>query len=188
MKSAWVTDTQKASVGSPPFSRHSASACSARSRVSTASVSACGSKRPLRRDRCEVHHVPHTVVPERAQLAPPDPLDQAALVHQVVAAQGEEVGPVEAVWRGRQPEEEAGLEVGEHRGGGSGGGLRTRPGSRSPARSEALAVVEDLDELEHRPAGLGPGGPAAAVDELGLQRGEPALGHGVVPALPGPGE
>src|SRR5262249_37800339 len=39
------------------------------------------------------------------------------------------------------------------------------------------------DVLHDRPAGLGPGGPGLQIGELALERGEEALGHGVVPAL-----
>ena len=51
---------------------------------------------------------------------------------------------------------------------------------------QALAVVEDLDELEDRVAGVGSCWPGLAVDEFLLERREPALTHGVVPALTGP--
>jgi hypothetical protein len=44
----------------------------------------------------------------------------------------------------------------------------------------ALAVVEDLDEVEHRrPQGLA-GWPVVAVQQLAFQGGEEALGDGVV--------
>src|SRR4051794_40310205 len=46
----------------------------------------------------------------------------------------------------------------------------------------ALAIVEGLDVLEDRGPGLLPGGPALAVEQLGLEGGEEALGDGVVPA------
>jgi hypothetical protein len=46
----------------------------------------------------------------------------------------------------------------------------------------ALAVVEDLDVLEDSGPGLLPGGPVLAVEQLGLEGGEEALGDGVVPA------
>ena len=44
----------------------------------------------------------------------------------------------------------------------------------------ALAVVEGLDVLEHGGLKLEPARPAAAVDELFLERGEERLGDGVV--------
>ena len=44
-------------------------------------------------------------------------------------------------------------------------------------------VVEDLDVVEHRGPGLGRARPGRAVDELGLEGGEEALGHGVVVAV-----
>src|SRR5688572_25183667 len=44
----------------------------------------------------------------------------------------------------------------------------------------APAVVERLDVLEHRGLELEPRWPAAAVDELLLERGEEGLGDGVV--------
>jgi hypothetical protein len=43
----------------------------------------------------------------------------------------------------------------------------------------ALAVVERLDVFEHGGLEFEPRGPAAAVDELLLQRGEERLGDGV---------
>jgi hypothetical protein len=43
-----------------------------------------------------------------------------------------------------------------------------------------LAVVEDLDEVEHRRAQPGSGEPGMAVRQLALQGGEEALGDGVV--------
>ena len=43
----------------------------------------------------------------------------------------------------------------------------------------ALAVVEDLDVLEDGGPGLLPGGPGLAVQQLGLEGGEEALGDGV---------
>ena len=46
-----------------------------------------------------------------------------------------------------------------------------------------LAVVEDLDELEGGPLRQRTRWPRVAVDELFFQGCEPALGHGVVPAL-----
>ena len=55
-------------------------------------------------------------------------------------------------------------------------------------RTEPLAVVEDLDELEDGLAGPGQRGPGVAVDQLVFQGREPALADGVVPALGRPGE
>src|SRR5918996_3910789 len=46
----------------------------------------------------------------------------------------------------------------------------------------ALAVVEGLDVLEDGGPGLLPGGPTLAMEQLGLEGGEEALGDGVVPA------
>ena len=48
---------------------------------------------------------------------------------------------------------------------------------------QPLTVVPDFDEFEDCPAGLGAGGEVGAVDELGLERLEEALGDGVVPAV-----
>ena len=48
---------------------------------------------------------------------------------------------------------------------------------------QPFAVVEDLDELEDGSASVGTRRPGLAVDELLFERREPALGHGVVPAL-----
>ena len=50
---------------------------------------------------------------------------------------------------------------------------------------QPLAVVEHLDEVEHRAAHLGSAGPRLPVDQLGLEGGEEALRDGVIPALPG---
>ena len=47
----------------------------------------------------------------------------------------------------------------------------------------ADAVVEDLDVLEDRGPRFGRARPVGAVDQLGLQGGEEALGHGVVVAV-----
>src|SRR6476469_9073216 len=47
----------------------------------------------------------------------------------------------------------------------------------------ASAIEEDLDVLEDLRAQFGLGGPAVAVDELLLKRGEEALGDGVVVAV-----
>ena len=49
----------------------------------------------------------------------------------------------------------------------------------------AAWVVPAFDELEDRHARLGLGTERTPVDELALQRGEKALGHGVVKAVPG---
>lgn len=46
-----------------------------------------------------------------------------------------------------------------------------------------LAVVEDLGVLEYGRPGLGEGGEPALVDQLDFERGEEALGDGVVPAV-----
>src|SRR5215204_7605715 len=45
----------------------------------------------------------------------------------------------------------------------------------------ALAVVEGLDVLEDGRLCLLPGGPGLAVEQLGLEGGEEALGDGIVP-------
>ena len=45
-------------------------------------------------------------------------------------------------------------------------------------------VVPAFDELEDRHARFGLGTERAPVDELALQRGKEALGHGVVEAIP----
>ena len=50
------------------------------------------------------------------------------------------------------------------------------------------AVRETLGELEDRTPSRSPGGPRLPVDELGLERREPALGDGIIPALAPPGE
>ena len=47
----------------------------------------------------------------------------------------------------------------------------------------SVAVVEDLDVVEDLGAQFGLRGPGAAVDELLLQRGEEALGDGVIEAV-----
>src|SRR5262245_40203210 len=52
----------------------------------------------------------------------------------------------------------------------------------------ALAVVEDLDEVEDRRPCLLAGRPGEAVDELDLEGGEEALGDGVIPAGARPAE
>ena len=44
-------------------------------------------------------------------------------------------------------------------------------------------VVPTLDVLEEREPRRGPRVPVAALDQLPLQRGEEALGHGVVVAI-----
>src|SRR5262249_52855059 len=46
----------------------------------------------------------------------------------------------------------------------------------------SLAIVEELEIVEQRGARQGPCGPRRVVDEFDLQRGEKALGDGVVPA------
>ena len=46
-----------------------------------------------------------------------------------------------------------------------------------------LAIVEDLEILGQVGARRGARGPGGVVDELDLQRGEEALGDGVVPAI-----
>src|SRR5215203_6769468 len=51
-------------------------------------------------------------------------------------------------------------------------------------RVAALAVVEDLDEIEDRRAQPGSGRPGVAVEQLAFQRGEEALGDGVVQRIP----
>jgi len=53
------------------------------------------------------------------------------------------------------------------------------PGVASPR------VVEGFDAIEHGEPGVGPGAPAGAVDELGLERRAEALGHGVVVGVAG---
>src|SRR6188508_2522263 len=45
----------------------------------------------------------------------------------------------------------------------------------------ALAIVEGLDVLEDGGPGLLAGGPGLAMEQLGLEGGEEALGDGVVP-------
>jgi hypothetical protein len=50
-------------------------------------------------------------------------------------------------------------------------------------RVPSLAVVERLDVLEHLAGELAPRRPAVAVHELLLERGEEALGDGVVEAV-----
>src|SRR5947209_12628090 len=47
-------------------------------------------------------------------------------------------------------------------------------------------VVEDLEVIEQLAARRRPRGPRRVVDELDLQRGEEALGDGVVPAVAPP--
>jgi len=42
-----------------------------------------------------------------------------------------------------------------------------------------VAVVEDLDELDHRPADLADGGPRLAVNQFLLEGREPAFTDGV---------
>jgi hypothetical protein len=49
---------------------------------------------------------------------------------------------------------------------------------------ETPTVVEDLDELEDRRPGRGTGREAVPVDQLTLDRGEEALGRGVVESRP----
>jgi len=46
-----------------------------------------------------------------------------------------------------------------------------------------LPIVENLDELEDRPANLSFGRPRLAVNEFFFERRKPALPNGVVPAL-----
>src|SRR4249920_855554 len=46
-------------------------------------------------------------------------------------------------------------------------------------------AVVPADVLNDRPAGRGPGGPGLGIDQLAFDRGEEALGQGVVPALAG---
>ena len=68
----------------------------------------------------------------------------------------------------------------------SGGGFRASDsaGLRYPEGGvQAPPVEQDLDVVNDRPAGPGPGWPRPPVDELLLQRGEEALGDGVIPAL-----
>ena len=50
-------------------------------------------------------------------------------------------------------------------------------------RVPAAWVVEALDEREDRVREAVAGGPGRAVEQLGLQGGEEALGHGVVEAV-----
>jgi hypothetical protein len=57
-------------------------------------------------------------------------------------------------------------------------------GEHVQGRVAALAVVEGLDVLEHGGLELEPGRPAAAVDELLLERGEEALGDALSYASP----
>jgi hypothetical protein len=57
-------------------------------------------------------------------------------------------------------------------------GRREHPEGRVSARG----VVEDLDVVEDGGSQLGAVGPGLAADELLLERGEEALGDGVVPA------
>src|SRR5438034_7791008 len=47
-------------------------------------------------------------------------------------------------------------------------------------------IVEGLEVIEELTARRGPRGPGRVVDELDLQRGEEALGDGVVPAVAPP--
>jgi hypothetical protein len=47
------------------------------------------------------------------------------------------------------------------------------------ARVQPLAVVEHLDEVEHRPADLSPGDPRLAVDQLAFEGREEALSDGI---------
>jgi len=49
----------------------------------------------------------------------------------------------------------------------------------------ALAIVEDLDVLEDGGSRVLAGGPGLAMEQLGLEGGEEALGDGVVPQVPG---
>jgi hypothetical protein len=51
-------------------------------------------------------------------------------------------------------------------------------------RVAALAVVEDLDEVEDRRPQSGSGRPGRAVEELAFQGGEEALGDRVVECVP----
>jgi len=46
---------------------------------------------------------------------------------------------------------------------------------RIDPRRKPLAVVEHLNEVEHRAAHLGSGGPRLPVDQLGLEGGKEAL-------------
>ena len=57
---------------------------------------------------------------------------------------------------------------------------RSGGSSEVQGRVAALGVVEDLDEVEHRRAQPVAGGPGVAVQQLALQGGEEALGHGIV--------
>src|SRR3954463_1605534 len=61
--------------------------------------------------------------------------------------------------------------------------LELRGGEKAERGVPAAAVEEDLDVLEDLGAQFGLGWPAAAVDELLLQRREEALGDGVVVAV-----
>src|SRR5215217_3176200 len=61
--------------------------------------------------------------------------------------------------------------------------LELRWGEKAERGVPAAAVVEDLDVVEDLVAQLGLGWPAAAVDELFLERREEALGDGVVVAV-----
>jgi hypothetical protein len=47
----------------------------------------------------------------------------------------------------------------------------------------ASGVVEAFDEVEAGGLGLGAGGEVVPVEQLGLQRGEEALGDGVIEAV-----
>src|ERR1700754_2567370 len=56
-------------------------------------------------------------------------------------------------------------------------------GEHPEAVVASLAVVEDLDVVEDFAAEIAAGRPGSAVDELFLERGEEALGDGVVVAI-----
>src|ERR1700754_403323 len=58
-------------------------------------------------------------------------------------------------------------------------------GGHAQGRVRAAGVVEPFDEVEAGRLGLGAGDEVVPVEQLGLQRGEEALGHSVIEAVRG---